>query len=179
LLTTAGKEGVLYVIDRDRMGHFHAGSDSHAVQTLKAAGTGGFGAQAYWNGHLYSFGSNDVLRDFAVNAGRLTLAHQGSSKFIDPGAIPVVSANGAKDGIVWIALTKGWRDRGTYGSLQAYDAADVSHLLYSTLDNPSRDGAGIALRFTLPTVADGRVYVGYRRAVYVYGLLETPKKLKH
>lgn len=171
LLVTSGKEGVIYVIDRDRMGHFHAGSDSHAVQTLRAAGTGGFGAPAYWNGHLYSFGCNDVLRDFAINGGRLSPAHQGSFKFKDPGAIPVVSANGTQDGVVWIVLTKGWRDRGNYGALQAYDAADVSHLLYSSLEQPGRDDGGMALRFAMPTVANGRVYVGFRRAVYVYGLL--------
>src|SRR4029079_5968427 len=71
LLVAAGKAGVIYLIDRDRMGKFHAGSDSHAVQTLKAAGVSAFGAPAYWNGHLYYFGSNDVLKDFVLENGRL------------------------------------------------------------------------------------------------------------
>jgi len=165
LLVAAGKAGVIYLIDRDRMGHFHGGADAHALQTLKAAGTGAFGAPAYWNGHLYYFGCNDVLKDFLVEHGRLSAepVHRGAVEFKDPGAIPVVSANGTKDGIVWIVLTKGWRDTDRYAVLQAYDAADVSRLLYS-------DPAGQALRFTMPTVVDGRVYVGMRGAVYVYGL---------
>jgi hypothetical protein len=105
------------------------------------------------------------LKDFLVDHGRLSAepVHRGTVEFKDPGAIPVVSANGTKDGIVWIVLTKGWRETDRYAVLQAYDAADVSRLLYS-------DPAGQALRFTMPTVADGRVYVGMRGGVYVYGL---------
>ena len=165
LLVVAGKAGVIYLIDRDRMGHFHGGADTNALQTLRAAGTGAFGAPAYWNGHLYYFGSNDFLKDFAVDRGRLSPqpVHQGTQEFSDPGAIPAVSSNGTKDGIVWVVLTKGWQEHDRYAVLQAYDASDVSRLLYS-------DPVGQALRFTMPTVADGRVYMGMRSAVYVYGL---------
>ena len=52
VMVAAGKAGVVYVLDRDRMGGFHAGSDSHALETLRV-GAGTFGAPAYWNGHLY------------------------------------------------------------------------------------------------------------------------------
>ena len=173
VLVVAGKAGVIYVIDRDRMGKFHAGSDSHAVQTLTGVGTSSFGAPAYWNGHLFYFGSNDVLKDFTVDHGQLaaTPVHTGKWQFKDPGAIPVVSANGNQDGIVWLVLTKGWRDRDTSAVLQAYDAADVSRRLFVT----GSDGPGYALRFTMPTVANGRVYIGARRAIYAYGLT-TPAK---
>jgi len=178
VLVAAGKAGVIYVVDRDRMGKFQAGSDSHAIQTLKGGvGSSAFGAPAYWNGHLFYFGSEDVLKDFKVDAGRLSSApvHQGSYTFKDPGAIPVVSSNGASNGIVWIVLTKGWRDPDRYAILQAYDAADVSRLLYST-ENSARDSLGLALRFSMPTVANGRVYVGTKHALYVYGLLTVEKK---
>lgn len=159
------------------MGKFHSGSDSHAVQTLKAAGSSAFGAPAYWNGHLYYFGSENVLKDFKVENGRLspTPVHVGSYRYKDPGATPSISADGAKDGIVWIVITKGWQDPDTYAILQAYDAAGVSRMLYST-EKSSRDGLGLALRFAMPTIADGRVYVGTKNAVYVYGLLNVPAK---
>ena len=74
-----------------------------------------------------------------------------------------------------MVLTKGWQDGDTYGILQAYDAGDVSRLLY-TAEPHGRDAPGLALRFTIPTVADGRVYVGMRRALYVYGLRDAPLK---
>jgi len=166
LLVTAGKQGVVYLIDRDRMGGFHEGSDSHAVQTLKL-GTGAFGAPAYWNGHLYYANRMDALRDLSVEGGKLALAGRGAIQYSHPGAIPVVSAHGGKDGIVWILYGKGPSNRDGHadsdGILQAYDAADISRLLFTEEIGPS-------LRFTMATVAGGRVYIGARRAVYVYGL---------
>jgi hypothetical protein len=172
-LVTVGKDGVLYVIDRDRMGKFHAGTNEHAAQAFLAigAGGGGYGAPAYWNGHIYTFGRNDVLKDFPVNNGRVanTPAHQGTFKYHP--ATPVVSSNGMKDGIVWVALTKAWNVRDTYGILQAYDAADVSRMLYSTAENGARDSPGLVTRFAIPTVASGRVYVAMKKGVWVYGLL--------
>jgi len=179
LLVATGKPGVIYLLDRDRMGQFHAGSDSHALQTLPAPGprTAAFGAPAYWNGHLYYSGSNAVLKDFALDQGRLSPApaHLGAALLPEPGAIPTISANGAKDGIVWILLTKGWTESSTYGILQAYDAADVSRLLY-TAESHGPDALGLVLRFTVPTVADGRAYIGMRHALYVYGLRDKPRK---
>jgi hypothetical protein len=171
LLVTVGKDGFLYVVDRDAMGKYRTGSNSHAVQAFKAATDGGYGAPAYWNGHVYTFGRNDVLKDFPLAGGRLaeTPAHQGTFRYHP--ATPSVSANGSKDGIVWLMLTKAWNAHDTYGILQAYDAADVSRLLYTSSANSDRDGAGLVTRFAIPMVANGRVYVGMRSGVYVYGLL--------
>jgi hypothetical protein len=166
LLVTAGKAGLVYLIDRDRMGGFHAVSNSHAVQTLQV-GTGAFGAPAYWNGHLYYANRRDVLKDFLVQDGRLVPdpVHRGAVPFDHPGAIPVVSANGGKDGIVWLVVAKGRSGEGQDSDafLHAYDAADVSRELYSSAFGPS-------VRFAMPTVAGGRVYIGEKGAVYVYGL---------
>lgn len=175
VLVTAGKNGTIYVIDRDRMGKFQAGHDGHAVQTIPlGAGDGGFGAPAYWNGHLYVLGSHDALKDFAVRDGKLSLVAKASVVFTDPGATPTVSANGSKDGIVWVTYTKTWnaRGRGVSTVLYAYDAANVAHELYNSRQNASRDMAGPALRFAIPTVVNGRVYVGTSGEVDVYSLLE-------
>jgi len=172
LLVTVGKDGYMYVIDRDRMGKYQGGSNSHAVQAFPAAAEGGYGAVAYWNGHVYSFGRNDVLKDFALDNGRLgeKPVHQGTFRYHP--ATPSVSANGTKDGIVWVMLTKAWNAHDTYGILQAYDASDVGRMLYSSATNSARDGAGLVTRFAIPLVANGRVYVAMRGAVYVYGLLK-------
>lgn len=172
LLLAGGKGGVLYVIDRDRMGGYRVGADSHAVQTLLFSGMSLFGAPAYWNGHVYTIAANDVLRDFALRSGRLVQSIAGGlPKYPDGGATPAVSSNGARNGIVWAIATHTWRRGGPPAVLHAYEARNVQNELYSSERNSARDRAGQALRFTIPTVAKGRVYVGTRRELDVYGLL--------
>jgi hypothetical protein len=173
LLLVGGKGGTLYAIDRDRMGKYHAGDDRHAVQVLASVGSGIYSAPAYWNHHVYIFAADSVLKDFAVEHGQLSPqpAARGTTKFIDPGATPSVSANGSRNGIVWVLRSKGWRSPDTNAELYAYDAANVAHELYNSEQNNTRDQAGLCLRFNIPTVANGRVYVGAKREVDVYGLL--------
>lgn len=176
LVVAGGKGGTIYVVDRDRMGRYpvagSAGRDDHAAQTLPVHGMV-MGAPAVWNGHLYYFCSDDVLRDYAVLPGSqpLRLASQGSVSFTDPGATPVVSSKGSRNGIVWVIETKGWRSPDRPAVLHAFDAGNVAHELYSSEQNASRDRAGRALRFAMPTVADGRVYVGAKGEIDVYGVL--------
>jgi hypothetical protein len=172
LAVVAGKGGTVYLIDRDRMGHYQPASDSHAVQAVPGRG-GVYGSMAYWNHNLYvlSDGESDALRDFAVKDGRLSL--KASSGTSQPGicATPVVSANGAKDGVLWMLRSKSWNGEDTPATLIAFDAENITHQLYSSEQNATRDRAGLSLRFNIPTVVNGRVYVGAQREVDVYGLL--------
>ena len=96
---------------------------------------------------------------------------QGSITFTDPGATPAISANGTKNGIVWAVQTKTWNGRDRRATLRAYDAANVARELWNSDENAERDQAGVSLRFVVPTVARGRVYVGVKGAVEAYGLL--------
>jgi hypothetical protein len=177
LLVVGGKGAMIYLIDRDRMGKFYAGDNSHAVQTISTTDAI-FGAAAYWNGHLYYAVSHDVLRDYKLQDGKLSLAAQGTVKFIDPGATPTISANGAKDGVVWLIQSKGFEAEDRAAVLHAFDAANVTRELYNSTQNDQRDYAGRTLRFTIPTVANGRVYVGAKNEVNVYGLLPAAKKTR-
>jgi hypothetical protein len=93
-------------------------------------------------------------------------------RFLDPGATPAISANGSRDGIVWILESKGWRSPDTMAILHAYDGTNVAREIYSSEQNSARDRAGKCLRFAVPTVVNGRVYVGAKSEVDVYGLLE-------
>ena len=175
LLLAAGKSAKLYELDRDNLGHFHPGDDSNAVQVVPA-GAQSFGAPAYWNGHVFYFLMNDYLRDYALQSGRLSAqpVAKSTTNINDPGT-PAISANGAKNAIVWILSTKVWNGPDQPAILFAYDAANVSRELYNSTQNPTRDRAGNALRFTIPTVANGRVYVPTKRRIDVYGLLAPAK----
>jgi len=171
MVFVTGKAGVSYLIDRDKMGHYRTDNDSHAIQTLHTSESG-FGSSAYWNHTLYVWGSNDVLKAYRVTGGRIASPPTlGPTRSVDPGATPVVSSNGDRNGIVWAIETRTWRGADKPAVLHAYDASDVTRELFNSEMNASRDRAGTALRFAMPTVAGGRVFVGAKREVDVYGLL--------
>lgn len=171
LVFITGKAGVSYLVDRDKLGHYRPGSDPHAVQTMKTSESG-FGASAYWNHTLYVWGSNDVLKAYRITGGRLASAPVlGPTKLTDPGATPVVSSNGGRNGVVWAIETRTWRGADKPAVLHAYDARDVRRELYNSEMKASRDRAGTALRFAIPTVVAGRVFVGAKKEVDVYALL--------
>jgi hypothetical protein len=167
----AGKEGTIYVIDRNSMGHFHAGDDSQIVQSVPGAIGAAFSTPAFSSGRLYYIGVGDVIKSFGFSNGMLTTSpsSQGSDRFSYPGASPVVSSNAGTNGIVWALRTD------AFGSgpaiLYAYDALDVSMKLYDSTQAGSRDDPGIAVKFTVPTVANGKVYVGAVQQLSGFGLM--------
>lgn len=170
LLVQPGKNSMIYVIDRDHMGQFRAEGDA-VVQRIRMSGSG-MGAVAYWSGHVYFACSNDRLRDYALENGQLKLRSSSSTRFDDPGATPSVSADGIKNGIVWAIATKTWNGANRPAVLYAFDANNLSELLYTSEQNGNRDRAGMATRFVIPVVVNGHVYFGTRDEVEVYGLLK-------
>jgi len=173
LLISAGKEGRIFVLDRDQMGHFNPNGDSQIVQSVEGAIGPLYGAPAYFNQTVYFSAANDVLKAFSISAGRLaaTPSARASQVFGYPGAVPTISANGTSNGIVWLL------EGGTGGTLHAYDAANVAIELYNSQTNASRDSLGSFVRFTIPTVANAKVYVGTANSVAVFGLLNQPTLL--
>jgi len=171
LLLQPTKHSVLYVIDRDQMGKFHADRDA-IPQRIPMAG-GGYGAMAYWNGHAFFAASDDYLRDYAIKNGELKLNASSAEKFKNPGATPSVSANGTKNAIVWAISTKTWNGPDNKPAvLYAFDATKLGAPIYTSEQNSQRDRAALATRFVIPVVVNGRVYFSARGEVEVYGLLK-------
>ena len=172
LLLVGGKDGNLYVLDRDNLGKYRSDNNSHAVQVIETK-DGIYSAPAYWNGRVYLLASEDYLSAFGLAGGRLTSrpVTKGTEHFPNPGATPAISANGTRNGIVWLIETKTWNGADRPAVLRAYDAGDLTHELYNSNQNSARDQVGWALRFTIPTVVNGRVYVNAKRRIDVYGLL--------
>jgi len=169
LLVAAGKEGTVYLLDRDNLGQYDPDHD-HAVQTipggLPQVGGGGTSA-AYWNGNIY-YGTTAGLRMFKLNNGVLNPVNisknvSGSSAK----GLPAVSANGASNGIVW--LLRGM----SYSSpiLTAYNATNMSEIYDSTQAPNGADTVGPIAHFATPTIAKGRVYIGTQSQLLIYGLL--------
>jgi hypothetical protein len=95
---------------------------------------------------------------------------QSNKHFGYPGGSPTVSANGNSNGIVWIVETDKFGSNGN-AVLRAFDASNFSRELYDTTQKGTRDAAGAAVKFVVPTVANGRVYVRTQDELDVYGLL--------
>lgn len=169
LLVLTGKDGTTYVVNRNGMGKYGATDQGRAVQALRTS-AGGFGAAAYWNGTVYLWGSDDVMKAFRVTDQGLSLREASAVRATDPGSTPTVSAEGDRNGIVWAIETRTWNGRDQPAVLHAFDARDVRVELYSSARRSERDRAGLATRFAIPTVVGGRVYVAAKGEVDVYGL---------
>ena len=171
LLVLVGKEGTIDLVNRDNMGHFHSGNDSQIVQTLPYAIGGVWGAPAFSNNTVYFGGSYDHLRAFAFDSHleKLSFSSDSPEYFNFPGSTPSISSNGTSNGIAWII------ENDTYGGgnavLRAYDATNLGNELYNSEQNPGRDRVGLAVKFTVPTIADGHVFAGAENQVVMYGLL--------
>jgi hypothetical protein len=167
LLTSAGKEGRIYLLDRDNLGQFQANSDSQIVQSLPGALTGMFSTPAYFNGAVYFSGGGDNLKAFPIANGLFatTPSSQSAAKMGGLGSVPSVSASGADNGIVWVLESSGG------GILRAYDAANLATELYNSGQNRARDALSSYVKFSTPTIANGRVYAGTQNSLAVYGLL--------
>jgi hypothetical protein len=175
LLVQAGKQGNIFVVNRDNMGHFSS-SSNNIVQELDSAIGGVFGSPAYFNGKVYFWGSGDFLKAFTVTNGMLSTSptDQGPDIFGFPGASPTISASGTSNAILWALNSSNWSETGPGGSgiLYAYNASNLSAgFIYNSWQNASRDDVGGAIKFAVPTVANGRVYVGAEGQLSVYGLL--------
>ncbi len=174
LLIQVGKTGDIYLINRDHMGHYNIKNNHEIVQDLENAVGGLWATPGWWNNNVYFGGVYDSLRQFTFDpsTGLLSTSAEYTSPtyFNFPGPTPSISANGSSDGILWALQTD------NYGSgssiLHAYDATNVSTELYNTSQNDSRDDPGGAVKFTVPTVANGKVYVGAVKRITVYGLLK-------
>lgn len=184
-IVVAGKEGRVYVVDRNHMGGYHTISDpcsdlsrtdiDQVAQELppQTIQGGAWSTASYWNGptgaYLYTAGVADHLKAWRVSAGKLssTPASQAPEALSYPGGEPVVSSNGSQpgSGIVWILNN----DNGPV--LRAYDASNLAHELYTSQQNASRDSLPAYNTFSVPTVANGQVFVGAGANLVIFGLL--------
>lgn len=173
LLVGAGKDGTIYVVNRDDMGQFQSGNNPKIVQALTQAVGADFSTPAYWQNQVYFLGSADVLKTFTLTNGLLSTSptSQSSTVFGFPGATPSVSANGTANGIIWVLQTDSFSNTSGTAVLRAYDATNVATELYDSKQSGNRDLPGPAVKFTVPTVANGKVYVGTQTQVSVFGIL--------
>ncbi|HLY60755.1 MAG TPA: chitobiase/beta-hexosaminidase C-terminal domain-containing protein [Terriglobia bacterium] len=182
LLVVEGKQGILYLVNRDNMGHLCStctNSDTQIVQEIQGFNVGLWAMPAYWNGNLYFGGANeggagDNLKAYSFNANNSGLVSTSptstSSQFYEfPGPTPSISANGTTNGILWALENESYLT--CCQVLRAYDATNLANEFYnSDQATGGVDVPGAAVKFSVPTVANGRVYVGSQASLSIYGL---------
>src|SRR5580693_1135388 len=164
LAVGAGKDQIIYVVDRDNMGKFNSSNDNIYQQISGALSGGVWSKPSYFNGVVYYGAVGDSIKAFPISAGKLatTASSKSSHTFGYPGATPAISANGASDGIVWVV------ENSNNGVLHAYDATNLATELYNSTQGSN--GQFSANKFITPMITNGRVYIGTQTSVVVFGL---------
>ena len=203
-LVGASKSGTIYLLDRDNMGKFNSTADTVHQEWTTNPVSHGFSTPGFWNNNLYyfgvAFGGTQPGQSYAFNTSTGMFNSVATSVtptgFGFAGSTPSISASSATaNGIVWAIDTAQYGSRNGSASnpsgqvkggpavLHAYDASNLANELWNSSQNATRDEAGNAVKFTVPTVANGKVYIGTRGSddslgggttfgeVDVYGLL--------
>ncbi len=179
LMVASGKEGKIYLVDRDNMGHFNATNDNvlNAVPNGSGNNTppvqlgGSLSTAAYFNGKIYWVsGYTSTANAYGINSnGTLSVTSQTAITSFGylPGSV-AVSANGTTNGIAWVM------DR-NLNEIHAYDATSFATELWNSSQKVGGgDNVGTVVKFAVPTVANGKVYVGTANSLVVYGIVNPP-----
>jgi Immunoglobulin domain len=169
LAVGAGKDGHIYVVNRDLMGKFNTSNDSAIYQEIDSNGLGGgvWSVPAYFNNVVYYGAVGDHLRAFSIANAKLATPASSltAESFGYPGTTPSISANGNSAGIVWAVENNGG------GVLHAYDATNLGTELYNSNQAANSRDHFADNKFITPMIANGKVYVGTPNSVAVFGLL--------
>jgi hypothetical protein len=184
--TSGSDNSPIYLVDKDDLGGYNGSTGPDLdIQTIEGAAYGYHSNPAYWQGPTASYvylagfiswqGSGDYLKQYSLTSGLLsTTPFAQSANLFVIGATPSVSANGTTNGIVWSQERQNILSATTNISpaiLYAFDATNVANTFYSSTQAGSRDQAGPATKFEVPTIANGKVYLATLTELDVYGLL--------
>jgi hypothetical protein len=162
-LIAEGKEGTIYVLNRDNMGQFCSTcttGDTQIVQEIPQGAGKQSGTPVYWNNTVYFTGQSSPVFAYTLNNGALAVPPSVQSTKVGGGGHAIITANGNSNGVLWCR---------NGNSLSAMDARTLK-LLYNTNRNP-RDTLPPLAHFATPIAADGKIFIGTQNSLIVYGLL--------
>jgi hypothetical protein len=193
LLLAEDKAGDLYLLDRTNLGHYTGGiaggncPDTTPVEEFSQNNNDQlpaplYGTPGYWIDstgeiRIYIATNGSTMRAYPIHGTSnppmaTTPETQTAATFGSRPPSPVISSNGTTGGIVWVIDTSGISNSpATPAVLRAYNATNLASELYDSTQVSPRDQAGSPVKFSVPTVANGKVYVGTQSELDVYGLL--------
>jgi len=170
LLLGCSKSGTLYVLNRDHLGHYNSQSNSQIVQSFVVDKNEIYATPLFWQNVLYVTADIGPLKAFrfstVTDQFEIEPFSTSSQRYVYPGVVPVLSAAGTNHAILWAI------DAATPGVLHAYDPSNLNTEFWNSSQAANnRDQPGTGVKFTVPTVANGKVYLGTKTELDVYGLL--------
>ena len=175
LVVGAGKDGNLYVVNRDSMGKFNASNNTIRQQLTGALANGVFSSPAYFNGTIYYGPVSGSLLAFSVTNATVTARSVEAPTAPLNSATPVHTPRSyprmaQANAIVW---AYGERCRIGGRAAHAYDATNLASRLYNSNQAANgRDLFGSSNKYITPVVADGKVFAASTNSVAVFGLLQ-------
>jgi hypothetical protein len=168
LAVGAGKDGQIYIVNRDSMGKFSSQNDNAIYQQISGGSGGVWSMPAYFNNTVYYGAVGDTLKAYPVANAKLATSPsvQSAGTFEYPGTTPSVTANGTSNGIVWAV------ENSSPAVLHACNATTLQELYNSNQAANGRDQFGNGNKFITPMVANGKVFVGTPSGVAEFGLLQ-------
>jgi uncharacterized repeat protein (TIGR03806 family) len=174
LVVGGGKTAPIYLVDRDNMGRFNGTGGTNKIVQQFNGGPGGDRdvTPAFFNNALYIIDSNSRIGAYTISNGlfRTTPIETPDTYDNKGGATACISANGTSNAIAWAIYNSGGQSPATPCVLRAYNATNLTQKLYASDQISTRDAAGAAVKFTTPTIANGKVYVGAQYSLTIYGL---------
>ena len=165
----AGKDSIIYIVDRTNMGKFNPSNNAIYQEIDGALRRGMWSMPARFGNSVYFGPVRSNLLQFKFSKAKLSSSpvSRSSASFPYHGTTPSVSANGSTNGIVWAIQHSDPND-----VLHAYDATNLANELYNSKQaGGGRDQFGQASHFGTPTIVNGKVYVGTTSNVTAFGLL--------
>jgi hypothetical protein len=158
LMIAAGKEGFLYLVDRDNLQKWEPTSNSLLPATPQFTGGDTFGRGVYFNGMYFISPGYQPVQSFAISNAQMSPLGRTTATYAPwIGASLSLSANGSSNGILWVLSSNGnGYSNGTQAVLEAYDPNNLQNQLYTS--NNGSDGFGGGVRWAVPTVVQGKVY---------------------
>jgi len=176
LAGVSGKSQSIYLINRNDMGGYNPNNDSQIVQELDNMFLNGSGDDSgnwippvYFNGNIYFSPVNDNVQIFSLTNGLLSTSpiSRSAESYYFPGGGMAISANGSNNGILWVVELV----PSAPGVLHAYSPTNLANEFYNSNQAGTRDTMDLTVKFTIPAVANGKVFVGANSSLVVYGLL--------
>lgn len=168
LMVAAGKQGTVYLLDRDNMGGYNATTqdDNQIVQALPGAVGYTLSSPAYFHGNIYYNSSWDVMRMFTLKPGKIisTPVSQSNTWFDFPGATPWITANVITKPLVWAIQNSGGN-----AVLHVLDANNIGNEFYNSANQSGRDDLDGYVKFNNPIAVNGKVYVPTTDSLTVFG----------
>jgi hypothetical protein len=174
LLVQDGKEGYVYLLNRDNLGGYQQGPNNGDAVVARVGPNGGvWGRAGVWpgdGGYIYytsSTGGTGALNGYlhaykygvdGNNNPTLSLAGTSGDPFGFGSSSPVITSNGTASGsaLVWVIWAAD--ATGANAQLRAYDAVPTNGAFHLDFSAP----IGTSTKFATPGISGNRVYVGTR-----------------